>query len=487
MSFEDVRRKLRAVESPSSELIDVPIDAIVGSVGRYNDFTREFFPRVDADEVRWSSVRQAMTGQSGVPPIELYRIGDAYFVRDGNHRVSVARQLGNRTIQAYVTPLSTRVRLRPDTSPDELILAAEQADFLERTRIDELRPEASIEVTAPGKYGQLLEHIRDHRWFMGLEQGREIGKDEAVTHWYDTVYLPAVNAIQQHGLMRGFDRRTVTDLYLWLGEHRGQLWRDLGFSLPPETVAAGLSRGPALTPSERHRLLSGEGKLLVGDVLVGIEGGPSDRHAFSLALEIARIDGARLYVLTPVDRGELADEASEAGVEAQFVTTTGRLTEELLDRAAFSDIGVMGNTPGAQGLMRRCPRPLLVAGAAAGVPANVLVAFDGLRRSEDALFLGAWLHLQRGCELSVVTVAGSAAAGERILGRARAYLEQYGATAAFLMGSGPVAQQIVSLAGEAGADTILMGSYKHSAWVESVLGGVPGDVLRLWQGNVMFT
>src|SRR5690606_19078844 len=126
---------------------DVPLDAIVGSVGRYQDFTREFLPLVNEDRHRWVGVKLAMTGLSGVPPVELYRIGSAYFVKDGNHRVSVARQLGAKTIHAYVTPVRTRVPIDADFDHDELIMASEYNDFLLETRIDELRPQADLRVT----------------------------------------------------------------------------------------------------------------------------------------------------------------------------------------------------------------------------------------------------------------------------------------------------------------------------------------------------
>jgi hypothetical protein len=82
----------------------------VGSVGRYDDFTRSFLPRRDSDAGRWARVKAATLDLTGLPPIEVYQIGQAYFVLDGNHRVSVARQLGAPTIQAYVTEV-------PDQSP----------------------------------------------------------------------------------------------------------------------------------------------------------------------------------------------------------------------------------------------------------------------------------------------------------------------------------------------------------------------------------
>jgi len=103
----------------------------------------------------------------GLPPIEVYQIGEVYFVQDGNHRVSVAYQLGARYIQAYVTEVQTRVPLTPDVQPVDLILMAEYADFLEGTRLDELRPGADLRTSIPGQYQALSEHIDVHRYYMG--------------------------------------------------------------------------------------------------------------------------------------------------------------------------------------------------------------------------------------------------------------------------------------------------------------------------------
>lgn len=518
MNFEDVRRKLRAVESPQQQLVEVPLDAIVGSVGRYNDFTREFLPRQDSDEGRWAGVRLAMTGDIGVPPIELYRIGDAYFVKDGNHRVSVARQLGNRVIQAYVTPLTTRVPLAPNTSPDELIIKAEYADFLEATRLDELRRGADLTVTVPGQYERLLEHIVDHRYYMGLDEERDITWEEAVTHWYDVVYLPAVEAIERHGLLSGFEGRTATDAYLWLGEHRGKLWRDLGFSLPPETIAGGMARAAALTPAGRQKLLDeartgAADAALYRDILVGLPGaepkagrtagapvGPEAEPgvaAFHQALALARREHARLYVLQIVTggsgpqraaaehlQGELAGLAATAGVAAQFVFDEGRPVEELLERSTWSDLVVVPNHPTLRGLVRRCRRPLLLAGGTTASMRHLLLAFDGGRRSEEAMFHAAWLCLTAGAQLVVATVAATDTAGERVLDKARAYLEANGVEATYLVERGGIAERLVAAAEAHGCDTIMLGSYKYSAWLETVLGGVPDEVIGRAEQNV---
>lgn len=168
-SFEKVRRALGEERLLPRTLRNIPMDAIVGSVGRYEDFTRQFLPRQEAQLGRWARVRMAFE-YSGLPPIEVYKIGDVYFVLDGHHRVSVARQLGAKEIEAYVTEIPSKVPLSPQDDADDLILKTEQARFLEDTRLNELHPEVDLNVTAPGRYEQLREHIAAHRYFMGLEQ-----------------------------------------------------------------------------------------------------------------------------------------------------------------------------------------------------------------------------------------------------------------------------------------------------------------------------
>jgi hypothetical protein len=168
-----------------------------------------------------------------VPPVELYRLGDAYFVKDGHHRVSVTRQLGRPTIEARVIEVRTRFPLAGDMDPAQLLKAREYLDFLERTRLDRMRPEASLEVSKLGRYDRLYEHILGHRYFLGLEQGREVPVPEAAASWYDNVYKPIANLFREYGLLEHFPDRTEADLYLWVTAR----WLELS--------QAGAKAGPA--------------------------------------------------------------------------------------------------------------------------------------------------------------------------------------------------------------------------------------------------
>ena len=103
LPFEQVRERLGLLSRRDRGLQEIPLDRIVGSVGKYRQFTRSFLPNDKRVKRRWKSVYAGALGTHGLPPIDVYQVGDVYFVNDGNHRVSVAHQLGAKTIEAYVT------------------------------------------------------------------------------------------------------------------------------------------------------------------------------------------------------------------------------------------------------------------------------------------------------------------------------------------------------------------------------------------------
>ncbi len=216
----------------------VRLDQIVGSEGRYSDFDRNFLPRHDNTRFRWMSIDKAHLLSVGLPAVELYKIGDIYFVKDGNHRVSVARQQGQEEIDAYVTELEVDVPLSPNTSMRDMVLKEEYSDFLAWTDLGRLRPEQRIEFSEPGGYLDLIRHINAHRYYMGLEQQREISRDDAVVDWYDNVYMPVVQVIREQHVLRSFPRRTEADLYRWIMEHRWYLRERNGGADPGPLVAA---------------------------------------------------------------------------------------------------------------------------------------------------------------------------------------------------------------------------------------------------------
>lgn len=234
LDFEEVKEKMHLQNQRHLGLQNVPLDKIIGSVGRYRDFSRTFLPRRSVNKERWEQVNALARGMRGFPPVELYKVGDAYFVIDGNHRVSVARQLDMPTIEAHVIELITPVGLDPDTTHEDLIIKAGYADFLRRTNLNRIRPNSEVVLTEPGMYPAILEHIEVHKYFMDLEAEKEHTWEDAVASWYDNVYTPMVEAIREKHLLDEFPNRTEADLYVWLIRHQAALQRLYGSERAPD-------------------------------------------------------------------------------------------------------------------------------------------------------------------------------------------------------------------------------------------------------------
>jgi len=234
MSFDEVRARFHLHEEHYKGIHDVPLDQIVGSVGRYKDFTATFLPKSNTMKERWSRVYAVANGMQGLPPIELYKVGEVYFVRDGNHRVSVARELNAKTIEAHVTELPTTVPLRPNMSVQEMEAAEAYAVFLSETELSRAVPNhESIELTIPARYHELLGHIYMHQRVLEQIEGQPVTVQSATANWYHTIYKPAVELIRKHnvlGLHRDKTTRTEGDLYLWLMDHLLDVRRQYGES-----------------------------------------------------------------------------------------------------------------------------------------------------------------------------------------------------------------------------------------------------------------
>lgn len=246
LRFEEVKHALRLRDERYLGLQEIPLEKVVGSVGRYRDFTRSFLPRTNAIRTRWQKLDALARGPQGFPPIEVYKVGDVYFVSDGNHRVSVAHQLGSSTIEAYVTELLTPIPIDASTTPDDLAKKQGLADFLGRTNLNAIRPDALIELTEPGRYRQFLEHIDVHLYFMGLDHKRAVSYPEAVASWYDNVYMPMISLIRKYEVLDHFPGRTEADLYAWLIKHQEALRLAYGgeWRTPEETVEDFITKMP---------------------------------------------------------------------------------------------------------------------------------------------------------------------------------------------------------------------------------------------------
>lgn len=261
LPFDEVRRLLPYQGQHYLGMRTIPVQQIVGSVGRYQDFDRAFLPRRSGLAPRWVSIDMAHLQDVILPPIEVYKIGDVYFVKDGNHRVSVARERGQNEIDAYVIEIDTPVEIDANTNIDDLIRKIEQSEFEKHTRLSTLRPDVKIDLSLPGGYTKLIEHIETHRWFMGEKQNREIPLEEATASWFDEVYMPLVRVIRDQGTMKEFPGRTEADLYLWIIEHlwylREELHRDVSLEDAAQHFTDTFASSPLKYISSLFKQISG--------------------------------------------------------------------------------------------------------------------------------------------------------------------------------------------------------------------------------------
>ena len=238
LSYDEVREKLHVGGPIYRGVQTIRLDQVAGSLNRYQAFDRAFLPVQDETASRWQRVSRAFYEDISLPPVVLYKVGEVYFVVDGHHRVSVAREQGQEFIEAEIRECATRVNITPDIKPEDLEILGEKVHFLERTRLDSLRPKAKIRLTVPDGFDRMLEHIAVHRYFMGIDLQRDISEEEAVTHWYDTVYLPIAKVIRSSKILEEFPGKTEGDLYLWALDHQHYLAEQEGQPLQPPRKAA---------------------------------------------------------------------------------------------------------------------------------------------------------------------------------------------------------------------------------------------------------
>lgn len=216
LSYDEVKEKLRIGGPIYRGVKTVEVEKIAGSLNRYHQFDRAFLPLEDQIANRWQNVDRAFYQEISLPPVVLYKVGEVYFVVDGHHRVSVAREQGQLYIEAEVRECSTKVNITPDLKPEDLEILGEEINFLERSNLDQLRPKSIIKLTIPDGFDRILEHIAVHKYFMGLDWQRDITDEEAVAHWYDKVYMPIIRIIRRSGVLKEFSGKTESDLYLWI-------------------------------------------------------------------------------------------------------------------------------------------------------------------------------------------------------------------------------------------------------------------------------
>jgi nucleotide-binding universal stress UspA family protein len=529
LDYEEIRGQLHAHNQSDRGLQEIPVDAIVGSVGRSRDFTRTFLPKSDSTMERWSRVKTHVDA-AGMDPVSVYQIGDAYFVLDGNHRVSIARQNKIPTIPAYVTEVQTRVPLTKLDDPHAVICKARYADFLAETGLDALRPQADVKMTQCGYYTLLLEHIAVHRYFMGLDEQRDVPYDEAVAHWYDHVYRPIVDLAHAYGLPENFPGYTDTDLYVLVALNRGEIEQDLGWQIAsvdavstlPErkgrssdgglqrfseqlyrsVVPDSLEPGPDSGAWRRDRIQKRGSDNLFHDILVAGRGGPADRNMFEHALLIAKREGSRIIGLRVVS-SQQPDDAKQAveiqrafaercraeGVPYATMADEGVVSRRIVERSVYADLialsltrrGMQQTQTGVgtefNTILQQSRRPVLAVPDDAQSPMdNVLLAYDGSSKADEALYLAAYVAAAWQIPLAVLVVDASRE-DRQAIARADAYLKKRNIDAPVINRTGAESEVILDTMDELEANLLLIGSFGRRPILQLLIGSTLNAVL----------
>jgi hypothetical protein len=235
LSFYEVTKLLKPKAETYRGFKAIEIDKIVGSENRYHDFTLAFYPRKDMLRSRWQRIDQAHLNFIHLPPISVYQLGECYFVRDGNHRVSVAKAQGIEFIDAEVVELDSEIELEPNITKRKLIkkvVEYERSRFLKLFELDRFIDMNLLKFSAPGMYPEIINHINVHKYFINQSSTIEISFEEAAHSWYEKVFLPIVNQVKEDKILSSFPGRSYGDLYLWIVRH----WDNLKHGLEEEVT-----------------------------------------------------------------------------------------------------------------------------------------------------------------------------------------------------------------------------------------------------------
>ena len=231
ISLNDVKQLLRPTNETYVGMKVVPIEKIVGSEGRYNDFDNHFFPKSSHLRNRWQHVDEAAIKDIILPPIKVYEISGLYFVRDGNHRVSVAKSRGTEFIDAEVVSLQSEIKLnKPKNMPDIIkqIINYEKRVFYSETNFGDITDYWCLDFTRTGRYDVIYNHILTHKYYLNQGKNEEVSMTDAILSWFNTVYLPIVTSVRECHILHTFPHRTLADMYVWIVRYWDSLKQNFG-------------------------------------------------------------------------------------------------------------------------------------------------------------------------------------------------------------------------------------------------------------------
>jgi hypothetical protein len=221
LPFDEVVEALGRTGERSLGLQSIPLDSIVGSVGRTREFDRSFRPTSNRVRPRWERIANAQRRGQDMPPISVYRIGDLHFVRDGHHRVSVARAQGREDIDAYVTEVSTRIGADQAIRPTDLPLKSHLRVFLERVPLSSDQAQ-EVRLSDPWAYGALAEGVEAWGFRAIQDRAELLDRRQVALLWFEREYKPVVAMLREAGMVGS---GTEADAYMRVANERYRLLR----------------------------------------------------------------------------------------------------------------------------------------------------------------------------------------------------------------------------------------------------------------------
>jgi hypothetical protein len=222
LSFDEVVEALGRVAERDLGIRTIALESIVGTVDRGKEFDREFRPTSARVRTRFEQIANAQRRGASMPPIDVFRVGVLHFVRDGHHRVAVARAQRRDEIDAHVVEVVTRVPADVTINPENLPLKSHERVFRERVP---LPPEAQerITLTDPLRYGALAEGVEAWGYRLVQHDGGFLDRAEVAQRWFEEEYEPVVEILRESDLIER--RETETEAYLRLSSDRYRLMR----------------------------------------------------------------------------------------------------------------------------------------------------------------------------------------------------------------------------------------------------------------------
>jgi hypothetical protein len=199
LPFEEVVDALGRTGEVDLGVQMIPLDSIVGTVDRQEDaFDRAFRPARAETRGRWLSIAAARRRGAAMPPIDVYRIGELHFVRDGHHRVSVARALGDKVIEAHVREVQTKLGAGRGLQMSDLPLKTHERLFQERVPLPPAM-RARIQLSDEWRYAQLANIVESWGYRASHARGRLLSREEMAEAWFTEEYEPVVEVLRAEG------------------------------------------------------------------------------------------------------------------------------------------------------------------------------------------------------------------------------------------------------------------------------------------------